>query len=375
MDLPWPIIAADTHVAEPPDLWQRHLPDTLAHLGPRVEVHQGAVSLVVEERLVRRFGPRLANAAAATVAEQAMLTELVSLGAREPDARLADLDRDGVWGEVMYPNLAFFCIHLMRHAQAQAACCRIYNDWLAETFLGVSPRFCPVAILPMLEVADACAELERAAELGFHAALLPCHVDHRPYNDPAYEPLWARAADLGLPFTFHAGTGRSQTPAHGAGAAVINYVVTVGSGPMETVAYLCASGILARHPRLQVVIVESGSGWLAWALHAMDDAYHSHHMFVRPKLEQPPSFYFKRQGALTFQDDPVGLANLAFSGDACLMWGSDYPHPEGTWPDSQASLKRQLQGVEPATARRILVENAARIYRFPLPPQQQALHA
>jgi hypothetical protein len=169
MDMPWPIISADTDVAGPADLWQQHLPAALAHLGPRVEVHQGAVSLVVEERLVRRFGPRLANVAAATVAEQAMLTELVSLGAREPDAR--------------------------------------------------------------------------------------------------------------------------------------------------------------------------------------------------------------RQGGLTFQDDPVGLANLAFSGDACLMWGSDYPHPEGTWPDSKTSLWRQLQGVEPATARRILLDNAARIHRFPLPPQQQALHA
>lgn len=94
-------------------------------------------------------------------------------------------------------------------------------------------------------------------------------------------------------------------------------------------------------------------------------------MFVRPRLEQPPSFYFRRQGALTFQDDPVGLANLAFTGDGCLMWGSDYPHPEGIWPDSQTSLKHQLQGVEPATARRILLENAPRIYRFPHLPSSR----
>src|SRR5436309_15558011 len=81
-------------------------------------------------------------------------------------------------------------------------------------------------------------------------------------------------------------------------------------------------------------MVECGSGWLAWVLHAMDDAYREHHMFVRPKLELLPSEYFRRQGAVTFQHDPVGLANIPFTGDRCLLWGSDYPHPGGTWPNS-----------------------------------------
>ncbi len=166
-----------------------------------------------------------------------------------------------------------------------------------------------------------------------------------------------------MPLTFHAGTGRTQTPAHGPGGAVVNYVVTV-SGPMETVAYLCGAGILERHPGLRVVMVECGSGWLAWVLHAMDDAYREHHMFVQPKLAMLPSDYFRRQGAVTFQHDPVGLANLAFTGDRCLMWGSDYPHPEGTWPRSQEVLARQLQGVPEESIERVVLLNAAELYRF-----------
>jgi predicted TIM-barrel fold metal-dependent hydrolase len=191
-------------------------------------------------------------------------------------------------------------------------------------------------------------------------------MDARPYNDPAYEPLWAAATALAMPLTFHAGTGRSQTPAHGAGGAIINYVVTV-SGPMETVAYLCGSGVLARHPDLRVVMVECGSGWLAWALHAMDDAYREHHMFVQPKLEMLPSEYFRRQGSVTFQHDPVGLANIPFTGDGCLMWGSDYPHPEGTWPHSREVLARQLAGLPDETVERIVFGNAARLYGFRAP--------
>src|SRR5439155_1119305 len=111
-------------------------------------------------------------------------------------------------------------------------------------------------------------ELWRAAKRGFRGAMLPAHVDLRPYNDPAYEPLWAVAEELGVPLTFHAGTGRTQTPAHGPGGAVVNYVVTV-AGPMETVAFLCSSGVLERHPKLRVVMVECGSGWVAWRLHVI----------------------------------------------------------------------------------------------------------
>src|SRR5207247_2433318 len=194
-------------------------------------------------------------------------------GASDPAGRLRDLDTDGVWGEVIYPNLAFFCCFHIRSPELQIETARLYNEWVAEQFIAASERFAP-----------------------------------------------------------------------GAGGAVINYVVTV-AGPMETVAYRCGSGVLERHPKLCVVMVECGSGWLAWVLHAMDDAYREHHVFVRPKLALLPSEYFRRQGAVTFQRDPVGLANLPFTGDRSLMWRSDYPHPEGTWPHSQEVLARQLEGL------------------------------
>src|SRR5205814_844359 len=88
------------------------------------------------------------------------------------------------------------------------------------------------------------------------------------------------------------------------------YVVTVGSAK-ETVAWLCGSGVLARHPELRVVMAESGSGWLAWTLHAMDDAYREHAMWVDPKLDDLPSEYFSRQGAVTFQHDPARATSAA----------------------------------------------------------------
>jgi predicted TIM-barrel fold metal-dependent hydrolase len=147
---------------------------------------------------------------------------------------------------------------------------------------------------------------------------------------------------------------------------VVNYVVTV-AGPMETVAYLCASGVLERHPELRVGMVECGAGWLAWTLEAMDDAYREHQAWVRPRLAELPSFYFRRQGFVTFQRDPVGIANRARTGERCLLWGSDYPHPEGTFPESRKVVEEQFADVPAASAERILFRNAAELYGLPLP--------
>ena len=146
----------------------------------------------------------------------------------------------------------------------------------------------------------------------------------------------------------------------------MNYVATV-SGPMETVAYLCASGVLERHAALRVGMIECGAGWLAWTLDAMDDAYREHQAWVRPKLGELPSAYFRRQGFVTFQRDPVGIANVERTGSGCLLWGSDYPHPEGTFPDSRKILEEQFRGVAQQVTDRVVFGNAAELYAIALP--------
>lgn len=355
MSLPRILISADCHVTEPLDLWSRNLPAAMRERGPRLEQRDGRSFLMAEGQVVRRL-PTLPDGSGGV----AFFAEDVG-----PEGRIEALERDGLWAEVMYPNVAFFCTFSIRDPQLQAATCRVYNDWVAETFGGCE-RLVPVGLVPVTDVGAAVHELERLRELGLRSALLPTHADFRPYNDPAYEPLWEAAEGLALPLGFHAGTGRSQTPAHGPGAAVVNYVVTV-SGPIETLSYLCAAGVLERHPGLRVGMVECGAGWLAWTLDAMDDAYREHQAWVEPKLRELPSEYFRRQGFVTFQRDPVGLANVGRTGARCLLWGSDYPHPEGTFPESRTVLEEQLRGVEPEVAQRVVCDNAAELYGIALP--------
>lgn len=352
-------VSADCHINEPADLWTRGLPRAMRERGPRAATVDGRACMVVEERVIRRFG------LARDAAPRDEPPREAPPGGYEPADRVRDLERDGVWGEVLYPSVGFFCTYAIEDPALQVETCRVYNDWLGDLY-GGSDRHAAVGMLPDLDAQAGVDELQRLPSLGIRSGLLPMHSDRRPYNDSSWEPLWEAAAGLGIPLSFHVGTGRSQTPHHGPGAAVVNYVVTVGSAA-ETVTILSGSGVLERHPALRVVMVESGAGWLAWTLEAMDDAYRDHHMFVTPKLRELPSATFRRQGAVTFQRDPVAIANAELTGVGCLLWGSDCPHPEGTFPHSQKSLDEQLAGVSDEVTRRIVCTNTAELYGIRLP--------
>ena len=117
-------------------------------------------------------------------------------------------------------------------------------------------------------------------------------------------------------------------------------------------------------PPLDVITVETGSAWLAWVMTQMDEIAEKHHMWVRPKLSMKPSEFVKRQVHVTFQNDPVGIHNRVFTGVEPLLWGSDYPHPEGTWPNSRRICEEQLKGVPEEDKRAILGGTTARIFGF-----------
>jgi predicted TIM-barrel fold metal-dependent hydrolase len=122
--------------------------------------------------------------------------------------------------------------------------------------------------------------------------------------------------------------------------------------------------VLQRHPQLKFVVVECGAGWLAWLLYVLDEQVQKKHMWIRPQLEMLPSEFFKRQGYVTFTDDPMALANLRFTSADCLLWGSDYPHDEGSFPHSRAVIARTFADVPAVDTRKIVHDNAVRLYGF-----------
>ncbi|MDZ7676161.1 MAG: amidohydrolase family protein [Acidimicrobiales bacterium] len=213
---------------------------------------------------------------------------------------------------------------------------RAYNDWQADTFLRTSPRYIGAAMIPMVDVGDAIGEVERAADLGYPATLLPA-TPPVPYNDEIYEPLWALLAETGMHPCLHIGTGMDPMVTRGQGGAIINYVETLF--PLQRAAlHLVAAGVFDRHPGLHLVCVEGGASWLPGLLERMDEAARSHADWVKPKLSRPPSEIIRTNVHATFQSDKSILLTLDVTGVSSLMWGSDYPHLEGTWPRTQQIL-------------------------------------
>jgi predicted TIM-barrel fold metal-dependent hydrolase len=349
------LISADNHVFEPPTLWQERLPAPYRNRGPRVEQRDDWIVMSIEgmpdRKLSRANGePR----------------EHANAGGADPDARLRDMALDGVVAEVIYPTFGLF-IDMIPAADLQMACAQVYNDWLAESFLHRPDVFIPAAVVPVRDVASAVTEMERVAALGFKAAMIPTSPPEGiRYNLSEYDPLWRVASDAAMPLSLHTGTGALPQHERGPGGAIINYA-KVGLLSAETLCYFSASGALERFPKLRLVFVETGAGWFAYCCERMDEAFEEHQQWVNPKLAAPPSHYAKTQCYVTLGADRAPLLAREITGVDPLLWASDYPHPEGTFPKSQEIVARIFAGVPEAEMRAIVGGNAARLYGVAVP--------
>jgi predicted TIM-barrel fold metal-dependent hydrolase len=189
-------------------------------------------------------------------------------------------------------------------------------------------------------------------------------VPERPYSRPDYGPLWAKLQELGLPISTHAGTGTGEPAAAkferlGWGLAVVDSKIMM---LMRTIAELIWSGIPQKYPQLRFVITEGGIGWIASLLRFMDHWWADHHRWMEPRLDEAPSTYFHRQFWATFEDDRPGLLTRELLNVEHLMWGSDYPHTEGTFPYSREQIAKDFAGIPEVEVYKMVADNAARLY-------------
>ena len=347
-----PLISADSHVTEPIELYAERMDRRFRDRAPRIHNTDGWRVLEAEGMAVRKL---------MTASE----LDLAIVGGADPDQRYREQEQDGVVAEVVFPNWALQVCFVPEDPELQLALACAYNDWAAETLLG-RERILPVGLLPMLDIDAAVTEAQRLAGLGFRALFLPARVPSRPYNDAAYDPFWAAAEEIGLPLTFHSGTGYDPRIVRGPGGAVINYILGAQSDGPSVFLHLAAGGALDRFPGLRVVTVETGAAWVAWVLTQADLVYEDHKMYRKTSLSLKPSELIRRQCHATFMSDPVAVHNRSITGVECLLWGNDYPHPEGTWPHSAEAVDAQFAGVPADEVRAMVAGNSARVFGFDL---------
>jgi predicted TIM-barrel fold metal-dependent hydrolase len=351
--------SGDSHLVEPPGLFHDTLPADLAARMPRsVKDPDGQFETVhVDGQEFRRRTPRPgAQAGARPVDADPM--EGRAPGANDPGLRLVDSDEEGVWGEVIYPSLGIWSFNI-RDPRLLHEGIRVINDWSIE-FQRRSPRYVCCASIPLLDVSDAVAEIRRAGALGFHAGFLPTRppFDRPPYHHEEWDPMWAAMEETGMVVGFHIGTEPHNPDQYtgvyhrGRGGAVLNYVETTYGG-QRCVTQMIASGALDRHPDLRVLVSEGGATWGPFIADRMDEAYRQHGAAVRPVLSKLPSEYLFTQVYASFQHDRSAVQACAAMGWQNVMWGSDYPHYEGTYGHTQKTLHELFDDAPPAVSRRI----------------------
>jgi len=335
------VLSSDSHVFEPPDLWKTRIDAAFRDRAPRIQRIDGADQIVVESDQVRSGIGLISNAGARfeapeTISGQGRFED-VRRGGYEPEQHLKDMELDGVAGEVLYPSQGLFYFRVA-DTPLMSAIFRAYNDWLAEFCRTDPARLKGIAMINLDDVEEGIKELERTAHLGLTGAMITEYpLEHRRYDQSEYEPFWAAAAALDLPLSLHTAT-RRQGKIRGAGDKTLRDAssrATKAFYPALSMCDLIFSGVFERHPRLTLAIVEFELAWVPHMLSTMDYAYRERHeeAIYRFKNGMLPSDFFHRNVVLSFQEDAIGIRLRDVIGVDNMMWGSDYPHSESTFPN------------------------------------------
>jgi predicted TIM-barrel fold metal-dependent hydrolase len=365
------ILSSDSHVVEPPDTWNDRLPANFRDRAPRVVSDPDGDWWMVDGVRTNSF-----QGGAQTGKRFDRPDELkpagafadVRPGAYDPKEFLADNDVDGVWGSVLYPTEGL-SLYQVPDGELLAAIFAGYNDYLAEFCSHDPKRLKGVATIHVEDVPGAVAELMRARKLGLVGAMITVGpAEEASYDRPMYEPLWAAAQDLQMPLSLHIATFRPR-----AGVAYEDnrtarpaLIANWDQYMKVSLAHMILAGVFERYPKLRVGSVEHELGWVPFFLDRLDYTYtqRARRPWWHRFKQGLPSDYFHQNVFLSFQEDAMGMRDRALIGVDQMMWGSDYPHTESTFPQSQKLLDRVFAGVPDNERKRITSTNVAKLYGF-----------
>jgi predicted TIM-barrel fold metal-dependent hydrolase len=368
----YPIIDADAHVYEPPDVWQTRVPHALRERAPKCRrTDEGDVWLFDDGARVRPLGLMAAAGTSYLGFRPSGLTyDTIRPGHFEVRARLADMDADGIHAALLYPSVCEEGARMFGDDRAlQLACVRAYNSWQFELCAGGAGRLFGHAVIPATGVADAVAELEWALAQGYRGVLVSTFPSGRVEPSRDDDPFWARAAEAGIPVALHIGSFHADGPVarrRFEPDVVLPRAATSKSGAntVPLVARMIFSGLLERVPALKVVLVESNIGWIPAMLEQSDDMFLRYRWFTDTveRLPAMPSRVFHRSFWATFMVDTVGMELRHRLNVEHLMWSTDYPHTGTDWPNSRVTIGRVFAGLPADEVRRMLHENCKRLY-------------
>ncbi len=284
----------------------------------------------------------------------------------DPKLRIKDQDLDGVQAEVIYGVLG--ASMRLNDNEAATELLRIYNEWLADFCATAPDRFAGLASIPSHDVDAAVAEIQNVAQRGVLKGIEVANThDMAPLFDPSWKPVWEVANEAQLPIHYHTIGPKNDYNFDNMAAlqrrqAFAVHITSFQLAMSKIIMEIIYGGVLEAYPKIKVVIGESGIGWIPYILDHMDLEWED--QFKDLTLKMKPSDYWRRQCFATYQSDPIGLRLLDILGEDNVMWGSDFPHPDGVWPDSKAFIEREFEYIPKTIKQKILCDNAAELYGF-----------
>jgi hypothetical protein len=367
------LVSVDDHVCEPPDMWNEFVPRKWKDRAPRL-VHKadGSDVWVFEGQQIPNVG---LNAVAGRPPEEYGMepTALDQLrpGCYDIDARIDDMDVNGVLGSLCFPSVPGFVGELFGRqpdkelAQVMA---QAYNDWHVDAWCGKYPgRFVPLAIPMLWDPQLMAAEVRRLARKGCHAMTFPDTpggLGRPSIHSETWEPFWQACDETGTVVCIHIGSGTGmnlQDP----NAPVEIMIASTPISLFNCATELVFSTFLRRYRNLKVALSEGGTGWVPYFLERADYVYEHHRRWTLQSFgDRKPSDVFREHVITCFIDDAVGVRNRDLIGVDNLTWECDYPHSDSTWPEAPEILWRSLKGVPDAEIDKITHLNVMKHFQY-----------
>jgi predicted TIM-barrel fold metal-dependent hydrolase len=380
------LVDLDAHVVEPPDVWSTRLPARYRDVGPRIEYlgdgrpRMQGTSYVEEPGdgpLVawwcyeeHRASVKRTIAAAGFAAEDVQLHgvtyDQMRPGCWSHVARLVDMDENGVEAQLCFPNYPRFCGQQFLWGQDKdlaRLCVQAYNDWMVDEWCGSSGgRLIPLCLIPLWDIDLAIAEVQRNSARGVRAVAfseLPAYLGLPSLYSGEWEPFFSACEDTGTVLAMHIGSGTKTPQTSPDAPTAVNGTILFGNS-VASFADFMFSGVLHRHPRLQLLYAESQIGWIPFAVARADDVWITHRGWAESQLHCPelPSTYYKRQITSCFFKDRIGVELLDYVGIDNVVFETDYPHQDGTWPWSRQAAAEQFGDLPVDQIHRIARGNA-----------------
>lgn len=383
------IISMDDHLIEPPHLWQSRLPAKYRDEGPRVVVAPRGDFTLDGANYVEKpgDGPDMAawwyyedhvfqlkqtvccpGVPPEEVRPLGVTFEDIPTGCYEPQARIADMERNHVDASLCFPNYPRFCGQLFaerKNLELSKLCVEAYNDFMVEEWCGGSGgRLIPLCIVPLWDVDLAAAEIRRNAARGVRAVAfseLPSWLGYPSIPSGGWDPFLEACQETDTVICMHIGSGtKTVKPSPESSMLTIMSLISCNSIASMMEWILC--GKLEQFPSLKLLYAESQIGWIPYFLERADENWKVHQWAQNEhRLPNPPSFYYRRNCFGCFFRDTVGIELLEKVGVDNVLFETDYPHQDGTFPHSKETAESIFGHLDAESVHKIARGNAIRL--------------